>query len=161
MQRLASPGSILQQLAAPASEIIWQHLGASGSIWKHLATPGSIWAGSIWHHLATSGAIWAPLQSDPSPGAHESRKILIVYETVDKRMFPDAKTYEKTYVFKCFGKMVKKDVNYRWEMLTCAKLSVHFTRCFEGQVHQVLYLSSREHPTQRSNFPATRQASLP
>ena len=34
--------------------------------------------------------------------------------------------------------------NHKWEALTCAKLGFHFTRCFEGQVHQVPYLGTGE-----------------
>ena len=36
----------------------------------------------------------------------------------------------------------KKDNNYKWAVLTCANSGVHFTWCFEGRVHQVLYLCS-------------------
>ena len=37
-----------------------------------------------------------------------------------------------------------KKISDKWETLTFAKLSGHFTRCFECQVHQVLHLRSEE-----------------
>ena len=47
-------------------------------------------------------------------------------------------------IFKGFRKRAKIIGDYRWEVLTFAKSSGHFTRCFGGQVHQVLYLCSKE-----------------
>ena len=42
------------------------------------------------------------------------------------------------------AKIAKISGDYRWDVLTFAKSSGHFTRCFEGQVHQVLYLCTGE-----------------
>ena len=39
-------------------------------------------------------------------------------------------------------------------MFTFAKTNGHFTRCFEGQVHQVLYLCSEEPRGTSGIFPA-------
>ena len=50
--------------------------------------------------------------------------------------------------------MAKISGDYRWEVLTFAKSSGHFTRCFGGQVHQVLYLCSREPRGTWGTFPA-------
>ena len=43
----------------------------------------------------------------------------------------------------CFERNVKQ-CDYRYEVLTFAKLSVHFTECFGGQVHEVLYVCTGE-----------------
>ena len=50
--------------------------------------------------------------------------------------------------------MAKIIGDYRWEVLTFAKSSGHFTRCFGGQVHQVLYLCSEEPQRGSGTFPA-------
>ena len=52
------------------------------------------------------------------------------------------------------AKIAKISGDYRWEVLTFAKSSGHFTRCFGGQVHQVLYLCSREPRGTWGTFPA-------
>ena len=57
-------------------------------------------------------------------------------------------------IFEGFRKRAKIIGDYRWEVLTFAKSSVHFTRCFGGQVHQVLYLCSREPRGTWATFPA-------
>ena len=49
--------------------------------------------------------------------------------------------------------MAKINNDYNEEVLTFAKLSGHFTRCFEGRVHQVLYVCSREAQTISGTFP--------
>ena len=41
-------------------------------------------------------------------------------------------------------KLAKINGDYSSEVLTFAKSNGHFTGCFEGQVHQVLYLCCRE-----------------
>ena len=41
-------------------------------------------------------------------------------------------------------KIIKMNSDYKCEVLTFAKSSGHFTKYFEGQVHQVLYLCGRE-----------------
>ena len=43
-------------------------------------------------------------------------------------------------IFEGFRKRAKIIGDYRWEVLTFAKSSGHFAKCFGGQVHQVLYL---------------------
>ena len=43
-----------------------------------------------------------------------------------------------------FEQVAKNNGNYKWEALTCAKLNVPFTRCFEGQTHLVLNLCMGE-----------------
>ena len=42
------------------------------------------------------------------------------------------------YVFKGVWQMVEN--HYRWDMLTCVELHIHFAKCFESQVHQGAYL---------------------
>ena len=43
------------------------------------------------------------------------------------------------------GTLYAKDIfREKWDVLAFTKWSVHFTTCFEGQVHQALYLSSGE-----------------
>ena len=49
-------------------------------------------------------------------------------------------------------KNAKTSGDYRWEVLTFAKSSGHFTKCFEGQVHPVVYLCSREPRPIRATF---------
>ena len=51
------------------------------------------------------------------------------------------------------AKIAKISGDYRWEVLTFAKSIGHFTRCFGGQVHQVLYLCSREPRGTSGTFP--------
>ena len=51
------------------------------------------------------------------------------------------------------AKMAKISGDYTWEVLTFAKSSGHFTRCFEDQVHQVLYLCSEEPLGTRARSP--------
>ena len=46
--------------------------------------------------------------------------------------------------------MAEGNRNVSWDVLTCAELSVRFTRCFEGHVHQALYLSSSKDPRART-----------
>ena len=52
------------------------------------------------------------------------------------------------------AKIAKISGDYKWEVLTFAKSSGHFTRCFGGQVHQVLYLCSKEPRPTSGIFPA-------
>ena len=56
-------------------------------------------------------------------------------------------------IFEGFRKRAKIMGDYRWEVLTFAKSSGHFTRCFGGQVHQVLYLCSEEPRGRWGTFP--------
>ena len=56
-------------------------------------------------------------------------------------------------IFEGFRKRAKIIGDYRWEVLTFAKSSGHFTRCFGGQVHQVLYLCSEEPRATWATFP--------
>ena len=56
-------------------------------------------------------------------------------------------------IFEGFRKRAKIIGDYRWEVLTFAKSSGHFTRCFGGQVHQALYLCSREPRGRWGTFP--------
>ena len=56
-------------------------------------------------------------------------------------------------IFEGFRKRAKIIGDYRWEVLTFAKSSGHFTRCFGGQVHQVLYLCSKEPRAISGTFP--------
>ena len=51
-------------------------------------------------------------------------------------------------------KLAKMNGDYNWEVLTYAKSSGHFTRCFGGRVHQVLYLCSKEARGTSGTFPA-------
>ena len=48
------------------------------------------------------------------------------------------------HIFKVFEKIAKKRRDRIWEVLTFAQLSGPFTKCFEGQVQQVLYLCSED-----------------
>ena len=50
-------------------------------------------------------------------------------------------------------KLAKISGDYKWEVLTFAKSSGHFTKCFGGQVHQVLYLCSEEPRGTWGRFP--------
>ena len=90
---MAASGSIWQHLEASGST--WQHLG-----WQHLAAYGGIWdppaASGIWHHLAASGTVWIPQQSDPTPGAHKSRKNILFSITVNNNQFLMQKNKKKT-----------------------------------------------------------------
>ena len=108
-------------------------------IWHHL-----IPSGSLWQPLAASGTIWAPRQSDLSPGARKSKKSMHFCETVNKSWFlvPEVMIIDG----RCWhlAKIRKICGNYKWEVLTFAKSSGHFTRCFGSQVHQVLCLCSEE-----------------
>ena len=83
---------------------IWEHVGASGSIWQHLAASGGIWAsGSVWEHLGASGSIWQ----------HLGAKVAIIDGSCCNLL-----------------KFEEKGSNYRWDVLTFAKMGCRFTRCF-------------------------------
>ena len=47
-------------------------------------------------------------------------------------------------VFWKWQKLIPIIAEKRWEVLTWAKSNDHFAKCFGSQVHQVLYLCSRE-----------------
>ena len=49
-------------------------------------------------------------------------------------------------------KLAKISGDYKWDVLTFAKSGGHFTRCFEGQVHQVLYLCNEQPRATREIF---------
>ena len=120
-----------------ASENTWQHLEASGSTsqhlgWQHLAASGS--SGSIWHHLGSSTG-----RSEPW-GLETQKKHSFLLKCQTKKV-SGAKSDEELDMFeeKVLRKY-QKSGDYNWEVLTFAKLKSHFTKCSEGQVHQVLYL---------------------
>ena len=43
--------------------------------------------------------------------------------------------------------------NYKWEVLTCAKLNVNFTQCFEGQVPEYVRCTIDNGPPRHSAAP--------
>lgn len=51
-------------------------------------------------------------------------------------------------------KLAKINGDHTWEVRTCAKSNGHFTKCFECQVHKVLYLCSKEPRTTWGTSPA-------
>ena len=52
-------------------------------------------------------------------------------------------------IFLKFLRNWQKNGNYKWEVWCRGKLSVQFTKCFEGHVHQELYQCCEEPRTRR------------